>query len=375
MSNKKRNRAMAGLCLVLLLLAACGSPTAAPATAAPQVATLAAALATATTKSLATGPAASAAATPGPRSDGLLEAQAKTLDSLAQVDDYPLYTMTYYGAYDVTASASEGTGTGVPAWACSLFTALAQDHDKLYGRNFDWRLSPAMLLFAAPPDGYASVSMVDIGYLVDGDKVGRLTDLPLAGREALLDAPFWPFDGMNEMGLAIGMAAVPDQPLPLDPDKEAIGSLGIIREMLDHAGNVDEALEILQMYNLAWDGGPALHYLIADPSGEALLVEFYKGEMVVLPNEDAWHLATNHLRSEANETGSYTCQRYDRIQERLAETAGGLGSGEAMELLSEVAQQNTQWSVVYGMDKGTVYVAMGKEYDVVHSFELSSMGE
>ena len=128
-----------------------------------------------------------------------------------------------------------------------------------------------------------------------------LADLPLDEREALLNAPFLPFDGLNEHGLAIGMAAVPPGNVPPDPGKETIGSLGIIREMLDHARDVDEALAILQSYNVDMEGGPAIHYLLADRSGRALLVEFYQGEMVVTPNEAAWHQATNFLRAAAGD--------------------------------------------------------------------------
>ena len=64
----------------------------------------------------------------------------------------------------------------------------------LYGRNFDWQYSPALLLFTDPPDGYASVSMVDIAYLgFDGKKAGTVTDLSLTERARLLFAPSWPF--------------------------------------------------------------------------------------------------------------------------------------------------------------------------------------
>ena len=40
-----------------------------------------------------------------PRPDGLSEDQANSLDSLDQVDGHPLYTMTYYGAYEAAESA------------------------------------------------------------------------------------------------------------------------------------------------------------------------------------------------------------------------------------------------------------------------------
>ena len=328
--------------------------------------------------------------TPTSRADGLSHEEAATLSSLEQVDDYPLYTMRYYGAYEQRASSAESVlsrsserseevakGTAsLPAWACSLFAALGDADHKLYGRNFDWEYSPAVLLFTDPPHGYASVSMVDIAYFgFEGAKAGTLTDLPLSERRALLYTPFWPFDGLNERGLAVGMAAVPPGQMRPDPSKETIGSLGVIRQMLDHASNVDEALGILQSYNIDFEGGPPLHYLIADAAGHSLLVEFYEGEMVIIPNERPWHLATNFLRASVGESVEGECWRYDKLSQRLAQAEGQLTMQDAVDLLAEVSQQGTQWSVVYGMSSGDVNVVMGREYDNVHTFTLSFAGE
>jgi hypothetical protein len=331
--------------------------------------------------------------TPTPRADGLSHEEAATLSSLEQVDDYPLYTMRYYGPYEERASSAgklqtcptdpvlskaEGTAS-LPAWACSLFAALGDaDHafGKLYGRNFDWEYSPALLLFTDPSDGYASVSMVDIAYFgFEGDKAGTITDLPLIERQALLYTPLWPFDGMNERGLAIGMAAVPPGDMRPDPNKETIDSLGVIREMLDHASNVDEALAILQGYNIDFGSGPPLHYLMADSSGRSLLVEFYQGEMVVIPNETPWHQATNFLRASAGEFAEGECWRYDKLSQRLTEAEGQLTVQDAMVLLADVSQGSTQWSVVYGMSSGDVNVVMGQKYDTIHTFHLGLAGE
>ena len=309
------------------------------------------------------------------------EREAATLGSLEQVDDYPLYTMRYYGAYSQRASSAEATRWAVstaspPAWACSLFASLGDTDGKLYGRNFDWEYSPALLLFTDPPDGYASVSMVDIAYFgFGGDNAGTLLDLPLDERRSLLDAPFWPFDGMNEYGLTVGMAAVPPGPMQPDPDKETIGSLGVIREMLDHARNVDEAVAILSSYNVDMESGPPVHYLIADPSGCAVLVEFYQGEMVIILNETDWHLATNFLRASAGASAEGECRRYDQINRRLTESQGQITTQEALDLLADVSQESTQWSVVYGMNSGDVNVALGREYNDVHILHLGRASE
>lgn len=42
----------------------------------------------------------------------------------------------------------------------------------------------------------------------------------------------------------------------------------------------------------------------------------------------------------------------------------------AMDLLSEVQQGHTQWSVVYGLKTRTVHVATGKRFDEVHELKL-----
>ena len=163
--------------------------------------------------------------TSSPIPAGLTEQEFATLNSLQKVDNYPLYTMTYAGAYrprveTVLPEKTVAATKSPPAWACSLFTVLLDEDNLLYGRNFDWQFSPALLLFTDPPDGYASVSMVDIAYLgFDGTTTKDIADLPIDEQTGLLDAPYLPFDGMNEYGLAIGMAAVPPGDMQPDANK------------------------------------------------------------------------------------------------------------------------------------------------------------
>jgi hypothetical protein len=212
--------------------------------------------------------------------------------------------------------------------------------------------------------------MVDVAYLgFEPSQLFKLDELPPSERRPLLDAPGMPFDGMNEHGLAIGMAAVPDSEQPHDASKETIGSLGIIREMLDHARTTDEAVAIMRRYNIEFTGGPSVHYLIADATGKAVLVEFYQGEIITIPNEAGWHQATNFLRV-AVESAQGQCKRYDTIASRLSQAEGRLSVPDAMSLLTDVAQSGTQWSIVYGMHTGDINVAMGKKYDNAHTFHL-----
>ncbi|MCD6425255.1 MAG: linear amide C-N hydrolase, partial [Anaerolineales bacterium] len=197
--------------------------------------------------------------------DGMSTKEAKTLSSLYQISDFPLYTMVYEGNIP---SGVESSATRryleEPAWACSLFAAYGEPDEILYGRNFDWDFSPALLLFMDPPGGYASVSMVDIHYLgFGGEQAFGINGLTLDEQVGLLDAPYIPFDGMNEKGLAIGMAAVPPGGMELDPAKETVDSLMVILKILDGAATVDEAVEIIRSYNIDMGNTP-IHYLISE---------------------------------------------------------------------------------------------------------------
>ncbi|MDF1514376.1 MAG: carcinine hydrolase/isopenicillin-N N-acyltransferase family protein [Anaerolineae bacterium] len=298
---------------------------------------------------------------------------------MTRVDDHPLYVMhaamvdysTWEkGVYSASAEARNYPLAREQSWACSLFSAAGDGENALYGRNFDWDYSPALLLFNDPPDGYASVSVVDLTYLVPEDKVNQLTDLPLDQRKELLAALLWPFDGMNEHGLVVGMAAVAESQIPQNPDSEWITSLGIIREMLDHTKNVTQALDLMQSYNICLDGGPHLHYLIADAAGHSALVELYQGEWRVLPAKGSWQAATNFTLSSIPGSASAICARYDTLVNTLSKTQGKLTVNEAMTLLSTVKQDSTQWSVVYGIIDRSVHIAMGRRYDDMHTFIL-----
>jgi len=313
-------------------------------------------------------------ATPFVEPNGMLtEEQTATLGSLELVDDHPLYTMHYVGSYSGQAGLDESShavrsvehptrGSCQLGWACSLFATLGDENNRLFGRNFDWQFSPALLLLSDPADGYASVSMVDIEYLgFEGDRSRNLKDLSLEERRPLLDAPFLPFDGMNEKGLAVGMAAVPAENMPHDPNKQTIDHLEVIREILDHAGTVEEAIDIFGSYNIDMGNVP-LHYLIASALGDSVLVEFHDGELVVFRNESSWQSATNFLLAATNGHPQGQCWRYDRISEHLEEFKGQISSQDAFGLLANVSQDNTQWTIVYNMITGELGILMGRDY-------------
>jgi hypothetical protein len=303
----------------------------------------------------------------------------RTLASFRKVDDFPLYTISYYGDYDLEDYLQEGLWTGHQSQsqgtrdgqACTCFAALNENGDFIFGRNFDWHTVSALLLFTNPPDGYASVSMVDITYFGYGTEEPSWID-----RIRLLDAPYWPFDGMNERGLTVGMMAVPHAKASDDPQKVTVGSLLAIRLMLDYAKDVDEAISLLRSYNVDFAGGPPVHYLISDSSGGSAVVEFIDGEMSIIRSSEPWQVATNFVISGVSPgDAKASCRRYREAYETLEQVEGHISREDAMALLEYVSQSHTKWSIVYDLTSGDIQVAMGRKYNEVKTFQLELKDE
>lgn len=267
----------------------------------------------------------------------------RTLASLRRLDDLPLYEMTYSGRYDPTVGLA--TPSASP-FGCSLFAAAGDRARPLFARNFDWDPNPALLLRTDPPDGYASVSMVDLSYLgVGADPTGD---------RRLLDAPLLPFDGMNARGLAIGLAADDNATARPEPGRPLVGSVRVQRLVLDSAATVAEAVAVFGRYNLDFEGGPPLHYLLADASGATAVVEFVDGRMRVQPGRGSWQALTNVPVVGVPEERRRDDHRYGVLAEALTRSGGVVDHSAAMKLLDEVRQAHTRWSVTYGLRDGAV---------------------
>ena len=149
-----------------------------------------------------------------------------------------------------------------------------------------------------------------------------------------------------------------------------IGSLEVMREILDTAEDIDQAVTIMNNYNIDFRGGPPIHYLIADSSGQAILVEFFQGQMKLIPNESPWHQATNYLVSAFDYTQGQ-CSRYDTISKEMMRVNGELSAQSGLDLLEDVSQINTQWSILYHMSSREMDVVIGKQFDHPYTFHLN----
>ncbi|MFX1327021.1 MAG: linear amide C-N hydrolase [Promethearchaeota archaeon] len=297
--------------------------------------------------------------------------QGSDLFDLEKVDNHPLFVMKYNTNYSLENFLYSNQNYLTEDildfnWACTCFATLDNKSNMLFGRNFDWSHNPALLLYTDPPNGYKSISMVDLG-LLNLDNELEMSQNP----QLLLRTPFFPLDGMNEYGLTIACMAIPDAGDVNDPEKPTLGSLEFIRIALDYAKSIEEVFDLWNQFNIVFPPGPDLHFLIADAYGSSAIIEWIEGEMKTLKNENLWQVSTNFVIYNSSEIEQQSCSRYYTCETFLSENEGNITEAEALNLLDIVSQSSTQWSAIYNMQKKTVKIIMGQNYNLpIHEFVL-----
>lgn len=319
----------------------------------------------------------------------------RTLFSLKKIDDYGAYQMTYYGDYgfdeflEVGASSDQDIekfvtkrllkgmpiNLGVTGDGCTAFVTRNEKGEVIYGRNFDFLYAPSLQLYTEPENGYKSVSTVNLSFA--GYTEDFLPDDSVFDKFLTLAAPFLPFDGMNEKGVAIALLAVPEADPPYDSNKITLNTTTAIRLVLDNAATVEEAVELLRNYNIYFSGDVDCHYLIADASGHSVIVEFYTGEMQIVETETDYQIATNFIAYNGLNIGEgFTeFERYDAVEKELVDNNGVLNEDDAISLLARVGVRDgevdkLQWSVVYNLTTGVVRLFIHRDTDNITATKL-----
>ena len=300
--------------------------------------------------------------------------QSQPFVEVKRLSDFPLYEAHLHGDYGFqqhiqhSPAPASALPRNVQTFACSTFAALGDPHQRILGRNFDWYEHPALILFTHPPGGYASVSMVDLHYLGYNQQV-----TPLSYTQPLQRAPYFPFDGMNEQGLAVGMMAVPHADGQHHPGAVTLDELELMRLILDYAQDVPSALRLIHAYNVSFGSVP-IHYLLADASGSSAVLEYLDGDINIFLNEKPWQTATNFLISQENPVGAASsCWRYNKMYATLEKAGGVHDPISAMDLLQSVSQPGTtptRWSIVYDLSHQLVRLAVGRDYTTIFRFSL-----
>lgn len=348
---------------------------------------------------------------------------------LDYTEDYKLSTISGYNLTDNTQLIGAVLKTlcdKTPSWlkarvkldaGCSAFAVTTPDTgDYLMGRNFDYSHDnepiAAALVRTAPEGGLKSISMVDaywIGYRQD------LWHYILYNKEQfekhktqdlsyIMAFPYLLMDGMNEAGFAVSVLHLDGKPTQQASTGKKLTTTVALRMMLDHAKTVDEALKILDGYDL-WipDNDGNYHFYMADATGRYAIVEFvydknhqskiyiddeYTGEdgkthfkyPDVLPNTREViekRYASNFYVSETMacsdkgpKLSNHGKTRYDMMEFVIKQNSNQLSEEGAMNLLNGVSQaetpgnptSHTQWSVVYNLSQRKATICVNRDY-------------
>lgn len=306
----------------------------------------------------------------------------RSLASVVRIDDHPTYQIDWWGSSptvegegepNVAARAEWAAVAGMPPFGCTLFAALGDPDRPIVARNFDWQPHPAMVVRSRPRNGFASTAVTDLAYYgyADGSRPLDLDDPEV--RKRLARAPSLAFDGVNEHGLFIGLAADEGAQASYSPELLAVSGVGVQRLVLDRCRTVESAKAVLATYNLDFSGGPALHYLIADRAGAATVVEFVGDKLTFhdRPRRQPWLVLENFNYGAVPEPERSSYPRWNGCTERLAASEGRMGVGAALETLYDVRQGHTQWSVVYDLATGDAHLYTGQQRERVHRIPLA----
>lgn len=288
------------------------------------------------------------------------------------------------------------------AFACPDLTT----GDCVMGRNFDFNhrdelgeriMIPLIVVHTAPEGGKKSVSFVDGQFI--GYKSGFYTD-GISDLSMLMALPYMLLDGINEDGFAVSVLKLDGKPtIQRYADRKKIFTTVAMRLLLDRASTVDEAIELLQQYNMYMDDDPTngvdanYHFFMADAKGNYAIVEYTDSDinnnpskMEVLRGRDVWRFATNFYVSPTMADTPYGANhsehgkdRYVRLGDKLSEAGFNVSTEMSMEMLREVAQGPdgdqsstgfTQWSEVFNLTKKEVTMSILREWNRQFVFRI-----
>ena len=323
-----------------------------------------------------------------------------SIEQLTNYDDYNLYRMDIRYDYSIDDVINYGITDNqsminailkealpllpvkmkAPQFGCSAFGTVLDRHIVM-GRNYDFkRDTSAMLVYCAPKNGYKSVALTAL----DNISANEL-DANLKKKLACLTAPFICLDGMNEKGVSIAVLTLDSEPVNQSTGKQKIFTTLAIRLVLDRAATTQEAVDLLNSYDMFATSGRDYHFFVVDASGDARVLEYD-------PEQEGRPLRWTAMQAITNFYGCYAYlvkpnqrngiyghgkERYDAIMEVLAmrDPDGDIPADIAWKALQAAAQDpspndvtsNTQWSLVYDDTDLTTQIVIRRKWgDVIH---------
>ena len=305
-----------------------------------------------------------------------------------------LYSLNYPGDYGLEDFIAQGGGSGDMAVAdfvidrllyglvnlnlqgssfgCSTLSVPGPDGTQLFGRNFDWGACATLIVQTHPRSGYVSISTVNMDFLNLGLNLSEETSVRLMSAAA----PYAPMDGMNEKGLCVAVLMIEDRPgFDQNTGKPDLTTTSAVRLLLDRAATVDEALALLEQYDLHASAGMMVHFAIADASGRSVAIEYVNNEISAVETP----IVTNFYLTPGEKYGVGTEEshrRYEILTKALADHPS-MTAEDMRDAMDSVSKHNfdsvfasTEWSIVFDQTSGEARYYHRENFENSYVFSL-----
>lgn len=261
---------------------------------------------------------------------------------------------------------------------CSAFCLKTENHLFL-GKNLDWRIGHGFLIINRRNEKKTAFLISNDTPLNWVSVYGSITFNQL-GKD-------FPLGGMNETGLVIEELSYNPSRYPPAAQLPAVTEFQWIQYHLDTSAGVDDVIKKLASVKISPFFFP-IHFILADSSGDAAVIEFLDGKTEVFRNEtlpvpvltnNSYENALRYL--ELMKEQKRNRPRIDRNESpqrflRLAEALAGKDQipehrlvDRSFGLLNSVRQADTQWSIVYDLIHKSVYFTT-RNHRTVKSLKL-----
>jgi choloylglycine hydrolase len=334
-----------------------------------------------------------------PMVDAVLGDPGDPVDWESLLDTYrnhgPLHVMTFAGDFSALMQLYHGqilqyyadpAHAGGTHTNCSMFRYASGD-TSVVGRNFDNVDTELLAAWFYPADGHPSITFVPLMELgfnpespFDPDDAGH--------RRRLTTAPVVSIGGMNARGVTVTLASLDRRAVAQHDDREPKHFLHLVREILDQAADLDEALAIAYRYDVFDNGLEVIshHVFVTDPDGSAVL-EWHDGVMQVVREEGPAQVVTNSDLLDVPERARRNmCPRYRTLARRLGAWEDTPGWRTAMDALAAAAQENrryvlegeerrisTQWSAVFVPESREIYLCLHRDWSTVYRLRFPGL--
>ena len=332
----------------------------------------------------------------------VFQGEARTLLSVKEKDGKGIYEISYSADYKLDELLEAGGAATeeqlvqyiiktmlkglpievpyeIPNLACSTFYAKTPQNGYIFGRNLDNQTTDLAVVKASPKGGYSSVSVVNLSFLGYNESY---TPDKLLDRINTLASIYFPLDGVNEKGLAIGVLQLQAPATAQDNGKPDVGTTLAIRAMLDTCATVDEAIEFLESVDMFAAAKGCYHFQLADATGKSVVVSYVNNEMVITEESDGFIAATNfYLHKVPFKYEKQGLDRYEILEKTLKEKKSVLSELEGMELLEAARIKgtdpdekgrvySTQWSSVYDLTNPSLNICVDMDYEKIYIYDV-----